>query len=89
MGLADKIGSLSPGKRADIIMLRASDINLTPMMDPYYAMVFHGQPSNVDTVMVDGRILVRRGAHTAIDVARLIGEATDSTRGIEERASRG
>lgn len=89
MGLADKIGSLTPGKRADLIMVRASDINLAPVKDPYHAMVFHGQPSNVDTVMVDGRILVRRGAHIAIDVAKVVREATESARGIDERASRG
>jgi cytosine/adenosine deaminase-related metal-dependent hydrolase len=89
LGLADKIGSLTPGKRADIIMIRASDINLIPVTDPYYAMVFHGQPSNVDTVMVDGRILVERGAHKAIDMARLVREATESARGIQERARRG
>ncbi|OJY34804.1 MAG: cytosine deaminase [Rhizobiales bacterium 65-9] len=89
MGLADKIGSLTPGKRADVILVRASDINLAPVKDPYHAMVFHGQPSNVDTVMVDGRILVRRGALAGVDVPKLIREATESTRGVEERARRG
>jgi cytosine/adenosine deaminase-related metal-dependent hydrolase len=89
LGLADKTGSLTPGKRADLIMIRSGDINMAPVGDPYYALVFQGQPSNVDTVVVDGRILARGGALTAVDVAKLVGEATVSARGIEERAKRG
>jgi len=88
LGLADKTGSLTPGKRADLIMVRTNDINMAPIGDPYYAIVFQGQPSNVDTVMVDGRILVRGGKHTAVDVAKTVREAADSVRAISERASR-
>jgi cytosine/adenosine deaminase-related metal-dependent hydrolase len=88
LGLADKIGSLKPGKRADLIMVRTKDINMAPVGDPYYAMVFQGQPSNVDTVVVDGRILARGGKLTAVDLAKTIDEATDSARAINERATR-
>ena len=88
LGLADKTGSLTPGKRADLIMVRTNDINMAPVGDPYYAIVFQGQPSNVDTVVVDGRILVRGGKHTAVDVAKTVREAADSVRGISERAGR-
>jgi len=59
------------------------------LRDPYYAIVFQGQPSNVDTVMVDGRILVRGGRLTTVDVAQLAREAAESARGVEERAGRG
>lgn len=61
LGIAEKTGSLTPGKRADLITVRANDINMAPLGDPFYAIVFFGQPSNVDTVMADGRILVRNG----------------------------
>ena len=88
LGLADKTGSLTPGKRADLSMIRTTDLNMAPARDPYYAIVFQGQPSNVDTVMVDGRILVRGGKLTAVDVPKLIGEAAESARGVEERAKR-
>jgi cytosine/adenosine deaminase-related metal-dependent hydrolase len=57
--------------------------------DPYYALLFQAQPANVDTVMVDGRILVRGGRLTAVDVAKLTREAAESARGVEERAGRG
>ena len=59
LGIADKTGSLTPGKRADIILVRTTDINMTPVGDPYEALVSLAQPSNVDTVIVDGRILRR------------------------------
>jgi len=51
-------------------------------------MVFQGQPSNVDTVVVDGRVLVRGGKHAAVDVAKTVREAADSVRGTSERARR-
>jgi 5-methylthioadenosine/S-adenosylhomocysteine deaminase len=88
LGLADKTGSLTPGKRADLIMIRTTDLNIVPVRDPYYAIVLQGRPSNVDTVLVDGRILVRGGKLTAINAAKLIREAAESARGIDERASR-
>ncbi len=88
LGLADKTGSLTPGKRADLIMIRTGDINMAPVGDPYYAIVFQGQPSNVDTVMVDGRILVRSSKHTAVDVAKTVREAAASARGISDRSKR-
>ena len=42
LGLADKTGSLTPGKRADLIMIRTTDLNMVPARDPYYAIVFTG-----------------------------------------------
>jgi cytosine/adenosine deaminase-related metal-dependent hydrolase len=89
LGLGDRTGSLTPGKRADLVMVRTTDLNMAPVRDPYYALVFQGQPSNVDTVVVDGRILVRGGRLTAVDVAKLTREAAESARGVEERAGRG
>jgi cytosine/adenosine deaminase-related metal-dependent hydrolase len=88
LGLSDKAGSLTPGKRADLIMVRTTDLNMAPVEDPYYALVFQGQPANVDTVVADGRVLVRAGKLTAVDGAKLVRDAAESARGIEERAKR-
>jgi cytosine/adenosine deaminase-related metal-dependent hydrolase len=52
--LEDRIGSLTPGKKADLVMLRATDLNLFPVHDPVYALVEQAHTGNVDTVMVDG-----------------------------------
>ncbi len=64
LGIAEKTGSLTPGKRADIILVRTTDINMTPVGDPYEALVSLAQPTNVDTVIVDGRILRQSGKFT-------------------------
>jgi 5-methylthioadenosine/S-adenosylhomocysteine deaminase len=58
--LEKQIGSLTPGKKADLILLRATDLNLYPVHDPVYA-IEQAHAGNVDTVMIDGRILKRAG----------------------------
>ena len=60
LGLADSIGSLKPGKRADIVLLRTRDLNMAPLTDPVRMVVQSAQPSNVDTVLVDGRACRRK-----------------------------
>jgi 5-methylthioadenosine/S-adenosylhomocysteine deaminase len=86
MGLADRIGSLAKGKRADLIMVSTRDINMGPFTDPYHMLVDSAQPWNVDTVMVDGRILKRGGKLTAIDTGTLMTEATKASREVRDRA---
>lgn len=88
LGLADKIGSLTPGKRADLILVRTGDVNMAPVIDPYFALVYSAQPANIDTVMVDGRILRRKGQFTALDQDQVVREATDSITQLRARASR-
>lgn len=48
LGLADHVGSLTPGKRADIVLVRTGDINIAPVIDPFNSLVYSVQPSNVD-----------------------------------------
>jgi 5-methylthioadenosine/S-adenosylhomocysteine deaminase len=60
-GQEDRIGSLAPGKKADIVLLRTDDLNLFPIHDPYTAIVRHAGVGNVDTVIVDGAIVKRDG----------------------------
>jgi cytosine/adenosine deaminase-related metal-dependent hydrolase len=86
MGLDDKIGSLKPGKRADIIMIDTRDINDAPTIDVAHTIVEAVEPANVDTVIVDGRILKRHGKLTAIDERRVAAEATAASRAIRLRA---
>jgi cytosine/adenosine deaminase-related metal-dependent hydrolase len=86
LGIADRTGSLTPGKRADLILVRTGDINLAPIGDPYEALVMLGQPRNVDTVIVDGRILRRAGEFTALDYAQVLKEAADCAASLRARA---
>ena len=56
-GLADRTGSLTPGKKADIVIIDGSAVNVAPIIDPVGAVVCAADVSNVRTVLVDGAIL--------------------------------
>ncbi|SEB23524.1 amidohydrolase family protein [Variovorax sp. YR216] len=86
LGIADRVGSLVTGKRADIILVRTGDPNMAPVVDPAYSLVYSAQPANVDTVMVDGRILRRHGRFIACDHEQIVHEARESVRGLASRA---
>jgi 5-methylthioadenosine/S-adenosylhomocysteine deaminase len=85
LGIADRTGSLTPGKRADLILVRTTDVNLAPVLDPAHSLVYAAQPANVDTVVVDGRILRRGGEFTALDQERVVAEATESLLALHAR----
>jgi cytosine/adenosine deaminase-related metal-dependent hydrolase len=70
MWLGDSIGSLTPGKKADIILLRTTDFNIAPLSDMVAAIVCGANSGNVDTVMVGGRIVKRDGKLVGIDTER-------------------
>ncbi|MFC3890490.1 amidohydrolase family protein [Lentzea rhizosphaerae] len=54
LGMADRVGSLAPGKHADLVVLRASDINLLGTRNPIAAVVTAAHPGNVEGVFVGG-----------------------------------
>ena len=79
-GLESKIGSLTPGKQADIIMLRTNRMNVTPLNDPATAVVLSMDTGNVDTVMIAGRVMKRGGKLLHVDwpaVHRLASDSRD------------
>ena len=87
MGVDSIVGSLTPGKRADLIMVDTRHINLAVLTDPAHMLVEAAQPSNVDTVIVDGRVLKRGGELVGVDVAAIVADARDALAGVRERAS--
>jgi cytosine/adenosine deaminase-related metal-dependent hydrolase len=56
-----RIGSIAPGKQADLILIRKSDLNLFPCNDPVETVLFQSSSANVDTVVIAGRIVKRAG----------------------------
>ena len=70
LGREREIGSLAPGKRADVVLLRKDDLNLAPVIDPVAAIVMHAGPANVDTVLVGGFVVKRAGKLLYLDLAR-------------------
>jgi cytosine/adenosine deaminase-related metal-dependent hydrolase len=86
LGISERVGSLAPGKRADLILVRTDDLNTAPFHDPALLIVQSAQPYNVDTVVVDGRILKRERRLTAMDVPQIIREATEAQKMVLKRA---
>ncbi|HET6214887.1 MAG TPA: amidohydrolase family protein [Micromonosporaceae bacterium] len=70
-GLQDKVGSLTPGKEADLIMLRTDAINVLPVNDPIGAVVMGMDTSNVDSVFIAGRVMKRGGRLVGADLHRV------------------
>ena len=86
LGLGDVTGSLTPGKQADIILIRANDLNTAPMANIETTVVMGATAANVDTVMVDGRILKRAGKLVDCDVAEVVEQARRSAMRIRTAA---
>lgn len=75
-GLESKVGTLTPGKEADVVMLRADTVNSFPLNNAYGAIVTGMDTSNVDTVIVAGKIVKRHGRLVGVDLKRVRREAT-------------
>jgi 5-methylthioadenosine/S-adenosylhomocysteine deaminase len=79
-GLDKHIGSLEPGKRADVVIIDFDKSHLTPCYDVYAHLVYAVDKADVDTVLIDGRILLEDGNLTTLDedaiktAVRTIGE---------------
>jgi cytosine/adenosine deaminase-related metal-dependent hydrolase len=68
-GLESRTGSLTPGKKADVVVIDAQAINVAPVIDPVAAVTLSADVSNVDTVIVNGAVK-KRGGKLLGDVAR-------------------
>jgi cytosine/adenosine deaminase-related metal-dependent hydrolase len=72
MGLEHRIGSLTPGKQADVIVIGGGGLNMAPMADPVGCLVAQANAANVQHVLVAGRFVKRDGKLTSQDVPRAI-----------------
>ena len=75
LGLDSKIGSLAPGKLADVITIDTSSARQTPMFDPLSHLVYVTRGTDVRTTVVNGRVLMREGRVLSLDRATVIKEA--------------
>jgi len=72
LGIGNSVGSLEVGKRADLILLDVNKPHLTPMHNPYASLVYSARGSDVDTTMVDGRILMENREVKTLDEGEVI-----------------
>ena len=87
LGLDEVTGSLTPGKRADIILVATGHPNLGVLTNPAGLLVTAAQPGNVDTVLADGQILKRGGALVTLDGERITAQAREALAGVRARAA--
>ena len=77
-GLERLIGSLEPGKRADIVVRRSDAVELAPGVDPAHQLVTIGHGPTADTVLVNGRVVLRGGRSTLVGEDAVVAEARAS-----------
>jgi 5-methylthioadenosine/S-adenosylhomocysteine deaminase len=71
IGLGDELGSIEPGRRADVILVATEGLHQVPSRDPYSTLVYASRPSDVRLTVIDGLIVARDGALTWADAAEL------------------
>lgn len=86
-GLADEIGSLEVGKRADIMLLRRDSVHWAARNDPFVQAVYSENGSSIETVFVDGVARVDGGRMVGLDEERLYEEVSAARASLEEAAA--
>jgi 5-methylthioadenosine/S-adenosylhomocysteine deaminase len=91
LGLGDRIGSLEPGKQADLAIVGVGALHQSPNAerDPYATIVHATRASDVRLTMVAGRVLYRDGAWTTLDGARVAADAREEARALLTRVGPG
>jgi cytosine/adenosine deaminase-related metal-dependent hydrolase len=87
LGLQDKVGSLERGKLADLILVDLKDIGLTPAWNPVSNLVYAGSGKCVDTVVVNGRVLMRRKRLLTLNEPEIMTEANERLAALLSRAN--
>jgi 5-methylthioadenosine/S-adenosylhomocysteine deaminase len=87
MGIADKVGSLRRGMRADLIAVSTDGLNMGVFTDPARMLIECTTPANVETVVIDGRVLKRDGKLVGIDVPEIVNGARASLKSVREKAA--
>ncbi|HSB11946.1 MAG TPA: 5'-deoxyadenosine deaminase [Blastocatellia bacterium] len=67
LGLDSEIGSIELGKRADLVLLNLQELHTTPHPDPISTIVYAAEASDVETVIIDGRVVMRGRELTTMD----------------------
>jgi 5-methylthioadenosine/S-adenosylhomocysteine deaminase len=77
LGLEDEIGTVEVGKKADLILLNVDHARMTPLHDLERALIYAGRGSDVEVVLVDGKVVLEDGVLTNVDEARVLHEARE------------
>jgi cytosine/adenosine deaminase-related metal-dependent hydrolase len=86
LGLEAEIGSIEPGKRADLVLLRPRRLHYAPDRDPYSTVVYGARADDVRSTWVDGHALVTDGQLVREDETALMAEAGAAAASLARRA---
>jgi 5-methylthioadenosine/S-adenosylhomocysteine deaminase len=86
LGRDDEIGTIAPGRRADLILVDRRRPHAATSPDPWTAIVYAAQGTDVRLTMVDGEVLVDEFALTRMDQAEVTAEAASAARALASRA---
>jgi 5-methylthioadenosine/S-adenosylhomocysteine deaminase len=84
IGLGDTVGSIAVGKKADLVMANLNKPHLSPMYDIYSHVTYCMHPSDIVTVMVNGKILIDHGTPTTLDESEVLSKASSWQEKIRE-----
>ncbi len=87
LGLEHEIGSLEVGKKADLIVIDLERLHTTPSINPVSTLVYAATGGEVDTVMVDGKIVVAQGQLLSMDEHEIIMQANNHAAQLYRRAN--
>ncbi|MEM2066157.1 MAG: amidohydrolase family protein [Candidatus Caldarchaeum sp.] len=85
LGLGHRVGSLEKGKKADIVLIDMRFPDFIPVLDVHQSLVFSATGAAVDTVIVDGRVVVEGRRVIGVDAERLVRESEVAAGKIAER----
>ncbi|MCP4630306.1 MAG: amidohydrolase family protein [bacterium] len=85
LGMEDQIGSLEKGKKADIILIDMENPLLLPTHEPLTSLVLYGSATDIDTVLIDGKILKRNKKLLALNQRSVLARAQRKVEEILER----
>jgi 5-methylthioadenosine/S-adenosylhomocysteine deaminase len=86
LGMDDEIGSIERGKRADFILVGRRRPEVAPDADPWSTLVYACTSADVQTVVVDGEVLVEHGRLSRLDTDEIASDARNAARQLRHRA---
>ncbi|MCX8061193.1 MAG: amidohydrolase [Anaerolineales bacterium] len=86
LGMEDQLGSIEAGKLADFIIVNTDAPHLTPSFDPVSTLVYAAHGSDVDTVVIDGKIVMEHRQVKTLDEEVIVNEARRRSREVMLRA---
>jgi 5-methylthioadenosine/S-adenosylhomocysteine deaminase len=85
IGLGSRIGSLTPGKQADVVCIRRDALHTMAAREPNSALVHYATPADVDSVWVGGKAVKRRGRLIDVDVSSVVARVCAARDGLDRK----